>query len=100
LDKTVEMFDKLDVNFYVYVTNLLNTKNVINVYTYTGNAYNDGFLQRPDAQTVVAGPTYTQRFADLYSALNLANRQANINQLGFDLFGVPRQLRAGLSVNF
>jgi hypothetical protein len=100
LDKTVEMFDKLDVNFYVYVTNLLNTKNVINVYTYTGNAYDDGFLQRPDAQTVVAGPTYTQRFADLYSALNLTNRQANINQLGFDLFGVPRQLRAGLSVNF
>jgi hypothetical protein len=100
IDKTVQMLDKLSVNFYVYVTNVLNTKNVINVYPVTGNAYNDGFLQTQDAQTVIAGPTYTQRFADLYNALNLANRQSAIGNLGYDLFGVPRQLRAGLSVNF
>ena len=97
---TQQMLDKLSVNFYVYVTNVLNTKNVINVYPVTGNAFNDGFLQTQDAQTVIAGPTYTQRFADLYNALNLANRQSAIGNLGYDLFGVPRQLRAGLSVNF
>ena len=100
IDKTVQMLDKLSVNFYVYVQNLLNTKNVTNVYTYTGNAYDDGFLQRSDAQTILAGPTYTNRFADLYNALNLSNREAWIRTFGSDLFGIPRQLRAGLSINF
>ena len=42
----------LDVNFYVYVMNVLNTKNVINVYDRTGNGYDDGFLN--SAQQVIA----------------------------------------------
>ncbi len=100
IDKTVQMFDKLDVNFYVYVTNLLNTQNIINVYGQTGNAYDDGFLSTHDAQTIQANASYTNRFGDLYRALNLTNREAVINQLGFDVFGVPRQLRAGLLINF
>ena len=100
IDKTVQMLDNLSVNFYVYVTNVLNTKNVINVYPITGNAYDDGFLDSENATSIVIGPTYTQRFADLYRALNLTNRQHILNQLGFDIFGVPRQLRAGLSINF
>jgi CarboxypepD_reg-like domain/TonB-dependent Receptor Plug Domain len=102
IDKTVSIFDKLDVNFYVYVQNLLNTQNVVNVYPVTGNAYNDGFLQTPDAVNLLVpgNSTYGPRFGDLYNALNLTNREAQINQFGYDVFGVPRQLRAGLMVNF
>jgi hypothetical protein len=99
IDKTVSILN-FDVNIYVYVQNVLNTKNVTNVYYATGNAYNDGFLQSAIAQKLIASATYTQRFADLYQTIDLANRQANFNRNGFDLFGTPRQLRAGILINF
>jgi len=99
LDKTVTFFNT-EFNFYVYVQNLLNTKNVLNVYDKTGNAYNDGFLDTPDGQQIISGSRYTTRFADLYRALNYANRQAAFNVYGYDLFGAPRQLRIGVMVNY
>lgn len=99
LDKTVTFFNT-EFNFYVYVQNLLNTKNVLNVYDKTGNAFNDGFLDTPDGQQIISGSRYTTRFADLYRALNYANRQAAFNVYGYDLFGAPRQLRIGVMVNY
>lgn len=99
IDKTVKIFNA-KFNFYVYVQNLLNTKNVLNVYDKTGNAYNDGFLDSPDGQQIITGARYTERFADLYRALNYDNRQAAFNVYGYDLFGAPRQLRIGVLVNY
>ena len=99
IDKTVSIYN-LDVNFYLAVQNLLDTKNVINVYEKTGNAYNDGFLNSPDGQQIIAGERYTQRFADLYQALNYDNRQASYQVYGTDLFGTPRQLRVGVLINY
>jgi outer membrane receptor protein involved in Fe transport len=93
IDKTVDLFN-LDVNFYIYVQNLLNTKNVINVYDRTGNAYDDGFINSQSAQS------QTQEFKDLYRALNLANRQAALTILNVDMYSTPRQLRAGVLINF
>jgi hypothetical protein len=93
IDKTVSI-SVLDVNFYVYVTNLLNTKNVINVYDRTGNGYDDGFINSQAA----AG--YSQRFKDLYRAINLENRQAALSIMTVDMLSVPRQLRAGVLINF
>jgi len=98
IDKTVSIFD-FDVNFYVYVQNLLNTKNVINVYPSTGNAYDDGFLESATAQKLSA-TLYGTRFVDLYKAINLTNRQAQLFATGNDLFGTPRQIRAGILINF
>lgn len=99
VDKTVSIYN-LDVNFYVSVQNLLDTKNVINVYEKTGNAYNDGFLNSADGQQIIAGERYTQRFADLYQALNVDNREASLVTSGYDLFGSPRQLRVGVLINY
>ncbi len=99
VDKTVSIYN-LDVNFYVTVQNLLDTKNVVNVYQKTGNAYNDGFLNSPDGQQIIAGERYTQRFADLYQALNYDNREAAYQTYGYDLFGSPRQLRVGVLINY
>jgi len=99
VDKTVNIYD-FDFNIYVQVYNLLNTKNAINVYDKTGNANDDGFLNTPDAKTLIANPRYTERFADLYRAISLDNRAAAYNVYGFDVFGPPRQLVAGISVNF
>lgn len=99
VDKTVNIY-KFDFNFYVQVYNLLNTKNAINVYDKTGSATDDGFLSTTDAQTLIANPRYTERFADLYKAISLNNRAAAFNVYGFDVFGPPRQLVAGVLVNF
>ncbi|WP_337873169.1 TonB-dependent receptor [Ignavibacterium sp.] len=100
IDKTVTIYN-LDVNFYIQVFNLLNTKSVINVYDKTGNAFDDGFLSTTDAQTLIQGdPARYERFADLYRAINLENRQAAFQVYGFDLFGSPRQLRIGVWINY
>ena len=99
LDKTVSIFDA-DFNFYIIVQNLLNTKNVDNVYLATGNAYDDGFLQTTDAQSIISNSQYGNRFVDLYRINNLENRQATLNGTGLDLFSTPRQLRVGVFINY
>jgi hypothetical protein len=101
IDKTVDISD-FEVNFYVYVQNLLNTQNVINVYDQTGNAYNDGFLASSDAAGLITpgNQIYGPRFADLYQALNLTNRENVFAAKGIDFFSAPRQLRAGIMLNF
>ncbi|MFN0159403.1 MAG: TonB-dependent receptor [Bacteroidota bacterium] len=105
VDKTFSIADMFDVNVYVYVLNLLNTQNVLNVYSRSGSAYDDGFLSNPSlSQNIVAanGPQYVE----LYRAINLNNRQHywqnqlnNANPLqGGDLFNTPRQIRVGLNI--
>lgn len=95
LDKTLSMAD-LDVNFYVYVQNVLNTRNITNVYLVTGNAFEDGFLTDPDHQPIIDfwGP----RYVDLYRAINLEDRRHHMVLSGLDLFDSPRQIRFGLRV--
>ncbi len=98
-DKTISIAD-FEFNIYLYITNLLNTKNITNVYEYTGNAYDDGFLRSETGQDVIKQSRYTERFADLYNSLNLDNRQHAFNTYGYDLFSEPRQMRIGVMVNF
>jgi len=43
-DKTFKITNKLMANVYLRVENLLNTKNVLGVYGYTGDPDDDGFL--------------------------------------------------------
>ena len=93
LDKTVTVAG-LDLNIYTYVQNVFNRRNIINVYYSTGNASDDGFLTSRDGQQVVAG--YGERFGDLYQTVNLQNRQHNFWLNGFDLYGLPRQIRFGV----
>ena len=99
IDKTVSLFD-FDFNFYVAIQNLFNTKNALNVYDKTGNAYDDGFLNSNEGQSVISNPRYTERFADLYRSINYDNRQAAFTIYNYDLFSAPRQMRAGVLVNF
>jgi hypothetical protein len=100
IDKTVS-FGPLNANFYIYVQNLLNTQNVLNVYQRTGNAFDDGFLTNPDlsADIVRSGG---DAYVFLYNLVNLQNRQHQWQLNGFanDLFGTPRQFRFGVSFEY
>jgi outer membrane receptor protein involved in Fe transport len=95
LDKAFQ-FMGMDAQLYMYVQNLLNTQNVINVYQRTGNAEDDGFLTDTDLSGQIidasGGLTYTQ----LYQAINLTNRQHYWSNQGGDIYGEPRQVRLGL----
>jgi outer membrane receptor protein involved in Fe transport len=89
-----------DFTFEVYanVQNLLNTKQVINVYPTTGVPQDDGWLKSPFAEPYKAIPHYT----DFYKAINLEDRWAlgyNVVGMG-DLYGTPRQIRIGVRFEY
>jgi uncharacterized membrane protein len=78
---------------------LLDTKNVINVYTKTGNPYDDGYLSDSKASGKNV-ETYGQTYVDMYKAINLENGGAYRSQLGLELFGIPRQIFFGIRLNY
>jgi outer membrane receptor protein involved in Fe transport len=96
LDKTVGI-GPLAANFFIYVQNLLNTKNVINVYRRTGNAEDDGFLSNSELSGQIVA-AQGQEYADLYRAINLANGTHYFATTGLDLWGTPRQIRFGMKL--
>jgi len=100
LDKSVTL-GKFDLNFYIYSTNLLNTKNVINVFPRTGTD-NDGFLNDSDLSGSVVEAAGGEGYALLYHAVNDLNRQHYLwnGFNGTDLWGTPRQIRAGVLIEF
>ncbi len=95
LDKTVSLMDKLTANIFIQVINLLNTKNVVNVFTRTGSATDDGFLSDPSLGLPLV-ELYGQNYAKMYKAINI--------NYGYgypaDLYGPPRQIRLGVRLEY
>ena len=79
-----------DLNIYLQVLNLFNTRNILNVYNYTGNPSDDGYLTSTQAQAALALANSAVAFRDMYNI--------SINQPGN--FSSPRQIRIGLMFNF
>jgi len=95
LDKTVNIAG-LDVNFYIWVINLLDTKNVQDVFIQTGSASDNGYLStdqgRQELLTYAAyGQVYEDLYRDFYYQYNIQNA---------DFYGPPRQVRLGLRLDF
>ena len=82
-DKTININENMSVNVYVQVLNLLDKKNVINIFTSTGRPDDDGFL-------AVAGSGMSTRERQQYDVLFR-------NGLNWD---TPRQARLGVIFNF
>ncbi|MAT39912.1 MAG: hypothetical protein CL946_09950, partial [Ectothiorhodospiraceae bacterium] len=94
-DKTVTI-GPLDVNFYLWVTNILNTDNVEAVYAQTGSWTDNGYLASEEGQQRIANyAEYGQIFANLYQDFYY---QANLMNAG--VYGAPRQIRLGLRFNY
>ncbi len=101
VDKMVNIANLFDMNFYVYVQNLFDTKNVINVYGRTGNAEDDGFLTNPDlSNQIINAPGRGDAYVAMYEAANLGLRQHYARNQGGDLFGAPRQIRFGFRIEY
>ena len=80
------------------VENLFDTQNVLNVYSRSGNAYDDGFLTDPSLSSEIVA-AQGDLYVDLYRNVNIENRQHYMTDFGQDLFGTPRIVKIGASVN-
>jgi len=87
---------RFNVDLYVNVLNLLNTKNVINVYPMTGTAEDDGWLSSPFSAPFYDIPNYV----DFYRMINSQNRWSYLLATGNDMYSAPRQIRVGVRLEF
>ncbi len=78
------------LNAFITINNVLNRRNILNVYRYTGNANDDGFLTAAVSQQEINSKVNTQSFIDLYSIV--INNPNN--------FSAPRTIRLGVIYNF
>jgi hypothetical protein len=93
VDKAIEITKKLKGTVYMRAENLLNTKNVLAVYPYTGDPKDDGFLLSHLGQnrirTVVDSGLPVDNFLAMY----------NIYGLNEGHYSRPRRLYFGLIFN-
>jgi hypothetical protein len=79
-----------NLNIYLQVLNLLNAKNIINVYRATGNPEDDGYLTDAASQSVINSFPSPTAFIDQYSI-----RINNPNN-----YSLPRRMRLGVTLDF
>jgi hypothetical protein len=84
-----------NLNIYLQVLNLFNTKNVINVHSYTGSPKDDGYLASAFGINEInskyaQSAAYGQGFTTLYNAKLADGRY----------YSMPRQIRIGLQFDF
>lgn len=78
------------LNVYFRINNLLNSQNIINVYSYTGNPNDDGYLTAPESQKQISEALDEQAYRDMYAvAVNSPNNYSS-----------PRTIRLGVIFNF
>ncbi|RLD44620.1 MAG: hypothetical protein DRI86_07075 [Bacteroidetes bacterium] len=78
------------MNVYLQILNVLDTRNVMNVYRYTGNPDDDGYLNAAEHQASINSYEDPQAFIDMYSTK--INNPYN--------YSFPRRIRLGLIFNF
>ncbi|NWF89997.1 MAG: TonB-dependent receptor [Ignavibacteriaceae bacterium] len=106
LDKTINIFEKLNANIYVHVINLFNTKNIENVFLRTGSTTDDGYISDPALGGKLV-ETYGAEYAALYRAINIdyyeqwqsAAQGAPITTQPL-FYGTPRQIRLGIRLEY
>jgi hypothetical protein len=80
----------LVLNVYVQVQNLLDARNIISVYRYTGLPNSDGYLESANGRSEASNSASQQAFIDQYNVkLNNPNN-----------YIAPRFVRLGAAINF
>lgn len=87
-DGTKEKYGYLNV--YLEISNLMNTKNVISVYSYTGNPEDDGVLNFADYQTQLATQNDEEAYRNYY-AMYINTPYS---------YSLPRTVRLGVQFSF
>lgn len=79
-----------DLNVYLDITNLLNTKNILDVYSYTGNADDDGYLSAAKYENEIENTLDSEAYINYYSMI--INDPSRYTQ--------PRRIRLGVILGF
>lgn len=90
LEKTFKVLGNMLVTPYIWIDNVFDADNVVNVYRSTGSPWTTGYLSTEKGQAVMNSRDYPELFKADYTTL-----ERNPNN-----FGIPRQIRLGLKVNF
>ena len=86
----------INTNIYLSVINVLNTKNIQDVFLQTGTA-NDGYL------TSEAGSALVQSYRSTYGediSQEYINTYNTMNNDNADIYGTPRQIRLGIQLEY
>jgi hypothetical protein len=94
IEKNFSVGNNLGLNVYMRISNLLDTRNTINVYSVTGDPEDDGFLRSPFGQNQITTISNSQRELQSY----LASYQWRL--LNSDFYSLPRRIFVGASVDF
>ena len=78
------------LNVYLRINNILNQKNILAVYSYTGNPDDDGYLTAPESQKQISEAISEQAYRDLYSVA--VDSPGN--------YSSPRTIHLGVIFNF
>jgi len=89
VDKSLRL-GPVDVDFYVYVINLLGTDNPVNVFPYSGDPGNDGWLSTAGGASTAS--YYGPQYAAFYNAVVNGKNSGN--------WGPPRQIRFGARLEY
>ncbi len=89
LDKTFTL-GPLDLNVFVYVINLLGTKNPVNGFMRTGDPSDDGWFSTDGGRADALD--FGQQYVDFYRAVSLGDNSGN--------YGPPRQIRFGVRLDY
>lgn len=86
----------LNLNVYLWVINLLNIQNVVNVFGTSGDAADDGYLASPEGKNIYENYKISEgsEVAEQYKQLYLASIYNPDN------YGVPRQIRLGIRLGY
>ena len=90
IEKGISIYDNLNLDIYLYVINLLDAKNVYDVFPRTGSADDDGLDISPWVEV------YGEQYAVLHQLMNQYNPQDE--QQTF--YGPPRQIGFGIKLNY
>jgi len=89
LDRTINLpLFNTSLNVYVWVLNLLNTENIMDVWTTTGLPDNTGYLQ------TTAGKEYWE------SLTPEERKYFKMREMDWNNYGIPRQIRLGVRLDF
>jgi len=94
LDKSF-MIGPVDVNLYIWITNVFNTQNVVQVFNESSDAYDDGWLASDVGKT--RRDAYARYGEDQIALFDKLYRTMNYNA---DHFGPPRQIRLGVRLDY
>ncbi len=94
IDKSFKVQKNLYMNVYLRVSNLLDRRNIINVYSATGSPTDDGFLRSANGQDQIDNILSSQRILESY----LSSYQWRL--LDSDFFTLPRRMFLGAIMEF